>query len=72
MISERRHLAQKLHSIEAEVEQAREGAEAAYRELKKFEIIEEHRVERERRQAQRRSQREQDEIAAQIVARRMN
>lgn len=62
VIQRRERLADSIKKMDAEVVQAREAVRDAYRELKKYEVAEEHRVAAETDERNKREQKTLDEI----------
>jgi len=61
---------QAIRAKEAELEAARESLNEAYRELKKYEVIRDNRIERERVEEARRDRIELDDIGIETFRRR--
>ena len=70
VIKRRKAMDQAIRSKEAELEAARESLNEAYRELKKYEVIRDNRIERERVEEARRDRIELDDIGIETFRRR--
>lgn len=70
VLMKREEMVQSLEVIDEEIQNALEVARAAFRDLKKFEIIEEHRLEEQRKENARVVQGGLDELATNAFIRR--
>ena len=70
VIKRRKAMDQAIRAKEAELEAARESLNEAYRELKKYEVIRDNRIERERVEEARRDRIELDDIGIETFRRR--
>ena len=69
VIAKRESLEDSIGSLEAQIEEAMDVARAAFREMKRVEVVQNHQLEEERQDALRRTQADLDEIAGVIYQR---
>ena len=69
VMTKRETLEESIQSLEEQIDEAMDVARAAFREMKRVEVVQDHQLEQERQDALRRTQADLDEIAGVIYQR---